>query len=83
MMNERFFGALRAAVEAATAERAAAAGLRDVPIAEFAAGVTALACGLGIERSFGPEHRVDEVMATMLELLLVSCAGSSLKKSPE
>ncbi len=70
VMNERFFRALRAEVEAAAAERTAAAGLRDVPIAEFAAGVTALACGLGIERSFSAGHRVDEVMATMLELLL-------------
>jgi AcrR family transcriptional regulator len=82
MMNERFFGALQAAVEAATAERTAAAGLRDVPIAEFAAGVTALACGLGIERSFGPAHRVDEVMTTMLDLLLEGLLARAARAQP-
>jgi AcrR family transcriptional regulator len=82
MMNERFFVALRAAVEAATAERTAAAGLRDVPITEFAAGVTALACGLSIERSFSPDHRVDEVMTTMLELLLEGLLARAARVQP-
>lgn len=70
VMNEQFFRALRAAVAATAAERMQAAGLDDVPVDQFAAGVTALACGLGIERSFASDPRADEVLTTMLELLL-------------
>ena len=79
LMNEQFFRALRAAVAATAAQRTQAAGLRDVPIDDFAAGVTALACGLGIERSFSSDHRADAVMATMLELLIEGLLARSAR----
>lgn len=79
LMRERFFVALNAAVAATAAQRTSAAGLRDVPVDEFAAGVTALACGLGIERLFTPDRQVDDVMTGVLELLLEGLVARSLR----
>lgn len=70
LMNERFFDALHTAVATTTAERAAAAGLRDVPVTDFAAGVSALACGLAIEQAFAADRDANRVMTTILGLLL-------------
>ena len=83
VMNEQFFGALRVAVAATAVQRMQAAGLHDVPVDQFATGVTALACGLGIERSFASDHRADEVLTTMLELLLEGLLARAAREEPQ
>lgn len=82
VIRAEFFEALHAAVAETTMQRTTAAGLRDVPVDEFAAGVSALACGLGIQRSFTPAREADAVMTTMLELLLEGIIARSARAEP-
>ncbi|MGI8679412.1 MAG: TetR/AcrR family transcriptional regulator [Jatrophihabitans sp.] len=81
VVRTQFFESLHAAVAATTAQRTAAVGLRNVPVDDFAAGVGALACGLGVQKSFMPDGDADRVMAVMLELLLEGIVARSTRES--
>ena len=71
VMSEKFFAASRTAVAEVLTQRTQAAGVElTVPVDRVAAGLTALANGLLIEGPFLPDDAPEDVMATIVGLIL-------------
>lgn len=82
IVRTNFFEELHAAVAETTRERSVAAGLDYVPVDDLAAGISALACGLGIQRSFTHTDEANAVMSMMLELLIEGLIARNSRVKP-